>query len=314
MHSFRAFAQGKATWILNYSWDGDKKVAAPEPMMNLAMSQVMVGANFWDAPGHSMAGSNDYATRREIFSWIKAHQNTFYQPRTPISPVGVYFSPKTRDYFADEFITSYRGILILLMQKHLEFQVVTPRTLAEFQGKTLVLPDVRVLNDEERTSLKKYVDSGRTLVITGEDALQLGDAQNIARFSKCPGVEYVAALSKDFAATTPDKEQAFLDKLQPSSSVRVSASPAIATSIAQVEGAPHVFFANFVGLRGGVNPVQTPQKNIRIEVTGTSKSQGYFLPFLGEVSKVDGVVGNDKVTFTLPAIEKGAVFWWDAER
>ena len=30
MHSFRAFAQGKATWILNYSWDGDKKVAAPE--------------------------------------------------------------------------------------------------------------------------------------------------------------------------------------------------------------------------------------------------------------------------------------------
>ena len=24
MHSFRAFAQGKATWILNYSWDGDK--------------------------------------------------------------------------------------------------------------------------------------------------------------------------------------------------------------------------------------------------------------------------------------------------
>ena len=38
MHSFRAFAQGKATWILNYSWDGDKNIAPPEPMMNLAMS------------------------------------------------------------------------------------------------------------------------------------------------------------------------------------------------------------------------------------------------------------------------------------
>ena len=23
---FRAFAQGKATWILNYSWDGDRQV------------------------------------------------------------------------------------------------------------------------------------------------------------------------------------------------------------------------------------------------------------------------------------------------
>jgi hypothetical protein len=226
----------------------------------------------------------------------------------------VYFSPKTRDYFADEFITSYRGILILLMQKHLEFQVVTPRILADFQGKTLVLPDVRVLSDDEKMSLRKYVNSGRTLVITGEDASQLGDAQNIARFSKCPGAEYVAALSKDFAATTPDKEQAFLDKLQPSSSVRVFASAAMATSIAQVEGTPHVFFANFVGLRGGVNPVQTPQNNVRVEVAGTTKAQGYFLPFLGEVSKVEGVGRNGEVTFTLPVIEKGAVFWWNAGR
>ena len=57
MLTFRAFAEGKATWILNYSWDGDKNVDAREAMKNLASSQVMVGANFWDAPGHSMAGS-----------------------------------------------------------------------------------------------------------------------------------------------------------------------------------------------------------------------------------------------------------------
>src|SRR5580700_9987088 len=31
MLSFRAFAQGKASWILNYSWDGEKGVTAPEP-------------------------------------------------------------------------------------------------------------------------------------------------------------------------------------------------------------------------------------------------------------------------------------------
>ncbi len=67
MHSFRAFAQGKATWILNYSWDGDQKVDKRESMKNLAMSQIMAGANFWDAPGHSMAGSNDLATRKKIF-------------------------------------------------------------------------------------------------------------------------------------------------------------------------------------------------------------------------------------------------------
>ncbi|HYA26039.1 MAG TPA: hypothetical protein VEF05_17895, partial [Terriglobales bacterium] len=86
MHSFRAFAQGKATWILNYSWDGNKNLDAREAMMNLAMSQVMAGANFWDAPGHSMAGSNDLPTRNKIFSWIAAHEKTFYLPRSPIDP------------------------------------------------------------------------------------------------------------------------------------------------------------------------------------------------------------------------------------
>jgi hypothetical protein len=197
------------------------------------------------------------------------------------------------------------------MQKHLEFQVVTPRTLAEFQGKTLVLPNVRMLSDEEKLWLRKYVDGGRTLVITGEDTTGLGAAQNVVRFSKCPGAEYFAALNKDFAATSPDQEKVFLEKLQPSSSLRVLASAAIATSIAQVEGTPHVFFANFAGLRGGVNPLQTPQTNVRVEITGTSQARGYFLPFLGEVSKVDGVAANGEVTFTLPAIEKGAVFWWD---
>ena len=82
MYSFRAFAQGKATWILNYSWDGDKKVDKREAMMNLAASEIMTGSNLWDAPGHSMAGSNDPATRKRIFSWIKAHEDTFYLPRT----------------------------------------------------------------------------------------------------------------------------------------------------------------------------------------------------------------------------------------
>ena len=54
MATFRAFAEGKATWILNYSWDGDWRVDAGQSMQNLSMSQVMVGANFWDAEGQSM--------------------------------------------------------------------------------------------------------------------------------------------------------------------------------------------------------------------------------------------------------------------
>jgi hypothetical protein len=311
MHTFRAFAQGKATWILNYSWDGDQKVDKREAMMNLAASEIMTGSNFWDAPGHSMAGSNDRETRKKILFWIKAHEDTFYKPRTAIAPIGVYFSPETRNYYADEFISSYRGILILLMQKHLEFQVVTPRTLAAFQGHTLILPDVRVMGDDQKALLRKYVDGGRSLVITGEDASQVGARAGVVRFGKCPGKDYYAALQKSVADTGPDLEHDFLASLKSETTVRVAASNMVATSIAQVQGKTHVFFANFAGLQGGVNPVQTPQTGVQVTVPGAGSGHGFFLPFLGEVQPVTGAAGDGGMVYKLPAIEKGAVFWYE---
>ncbi|MBZ5548916.1 MAG: hypothetical protein LAO22_13340 [Acidobacteriia bacterium] len=311
MHSFRAFAQGKATWILNYSWDGDKKVDKAEAMMNLAMSEIMAGANFWDAPGHLMAGSNDLPTRKKIFSWIQAHEKTFYLPRVASHPVGVYFSPETRNIYAEDFIRSYRGMLILLMQKHWEFQVVTPRNLAEFKGETLILPEVRILNDQEREWLRKFVEQRHNLVITGTDATQLGETANVTRFPRCPGSAYMSALEGDFEHARPDSQADFLKSLKNASEVEVAASPMVATSIALVEGKPHVFLANFAGLRGGVNPVQTPQTGVRVTIAGASKGKAFFLPFLGEVQELKAVQADGGMTFTLPAISKGAVFWYE---
>ena len=309
IHSFRAFADGKATWILNYSWDGDRKVDRRESMMNLAMSEIMAGANFWDAPGHSMAGSNDPSTRTKIFSWIQQHESTFYSPREPIHPVGVYFSPETRNLYAKEFIASYRGILLLLMQKHLEFQVVTPRSLEKFRGDTLILPDVRILSAGEKDFLAKYAGAGNTLIITGADAAQLGTGQNVLRFPQCPGKAYIRALEKDFESANPDQQQDFLKSLRPQPSIRIVAGPAVATSIASVNGATHVFFANFTGLRGKVNPVQTPQERVQVIVAAGNDTVGHFLPFLGDVVNVRGTEANGSVSFTLPPISKGAVFW-----
>ncbi len=311
MHSFRAFAEGKPTWILNYSWDGDPKVDRREAMMNLAMSEVMAGANFWDAPGHSMAGSNDPPTRKKIFTWIKDHEKTFYSPRSSITPIGVYFSPQTRNLYAREFTASYRGILILLMQAHREFQVVTPRTFENFHGKTLVLPDVRVMSDSEKTWLRHYVDGQNTVLITGEDATGLGSNDRVIRMSKCPGKDYSAALQANFDDATPDLEHDLLQNLKSEAAVQVAGSPQLATSVARVDGKPHVFFANFAGLRGKVNPIQTPQSGVQVTIAGAAAGRGFFLPFLGEMQSLSGIAENGGLTFKLPTIEKGAVFWFE---
>ena len=138
MLTFRAFAQGKATWILNYSWDGEKGVTAPEPMKNLANSIVMTGANFWDAPGHSMAGRT-----------MKPQENRFSRGskkmKRPCICHGLLFirweciSLRQPRHTAKNFSPLIR-VIVVLIQQHREFQVVTPRTLANFKGETLVLP------------------------------------------------------------------------------------------------------------------------------------------------------------------------------
>ena len=314
MHSFRAFAEGKPTWILNYSWDGDKGVDPREAMKNLAMSQVMANANFWDAPGHSMAGSNDLATRTEIFHWIAAHENTFYKPRTPLHPIGVYFSESTRNRFPEEFVRAYRGVLILLMQKHLDFQIVTARTIDQFKGETLVLPDVRVVDPGEQAAFKKLISGGNRLVITGNQPEFFSQAkENVIRFDDSVGELYYRKLEESFGNTSPDIEQKFLDSLRSDSRIRVTASPLVATSIAEVEGAPHIFFANFAGLKPHEIAIPTRQKDITVEVQGKA-GKASFLPFLGDVQELTGTFENGKTTFTLPAVERGAVLWFSNTR
>jgi hypothetical protein len=308
MQTFRAFAEGKATWILNYSWDGDKKVSAPEPMRNLFMSEIMAGANVWDAATHVMSGSNDMATRKQVFAWIAAHEKTFYRPRTAIDPVGVYFSPATRNYFTKEFLGSYQGTLLLLIQSHREYQIVTPRTLASFRGKTLILPDVRVLSKEEAVALRKYAGSIGKVVAIGSLSEELLEQANVIHSADSPGARYMALAESHFEDCSPNSEKSFLDGLG-EGEIQVKASPLVAAQIASVDGSPHVFFANFMGLRGKENAVQTPEKHAEVTVPG--KVRGHFLPFLGQETTITGRFENGRTHFDLPEIAKGAVAWFE---
>jgi hypothetical protein len=309
MLSFRAFAQGKATWILNYSWDGDKNVDAREAMKTLAMSQIIVGANFWDAPGHSMAGSNDEATRTEIFQWIAENEKTLYLPRMPMQPIGVYFSPKSRDYDPENFLPSYRGLLVLLLQAHREFQVVTPKTLAEFHGQSLVLPNVSTLGANEKQALRDFIKGGGQIVITGQDATDLGSSGQLIRLADCPAKTYLAGLQRDFAQGSRQAPQSLLRALKQKQGVVVVAPPTIATNFARVDGIPHIFLANFAGLIPGKNETPVPVSGIKISVSAEDGDSLVYLPFLGKSQTLPGVRNRATIDFILPPISRGGIAW-----
>jgi hypothetical protein len=311
MRTFRAFAEDKPTWILNYSWDGNPKVDPRDAMKNLAMSELMAGANVWDAPGHSMAGSNDMATRKQIFQWIAGNQTIFSSPRSPVGSIGVYFSDTTRNYFPKEFVDSYRGVLLLLLRKHIQFQIVTPRTLAAFHGSTLVLPDVRVLSKEEVQLLRQFTASKGKLILTGESDGRLTALAHVVRFPSCPGKAYLALANANFPNASPDTQATFLHALGSQDNFQVQASDAMVVHIADVDHQTHWFFANFKGLKAGAATTPEAEHNVRLLAPSRVGQTLHILPFLGTTTIVHGVVSGDQVEFTIPEIDRGAVAWTD---
>ena len=313
MLSFRAFAEGKATWILNYSWDGDKNVDPRESMKNLAMSQIALGANFWDAKGHQMANSNDPATRAEIFAWIKRYQDHIYGVRIPLNPVGVYFSPASRDFAAQDFLPSYRGVVLLLLRSHREVQIVTPRTLTNFQGKVLVLPNVSSLDHSEINALSRYGSAGGRMVLTGMDSLGAMARGQVSRFPHCPGKEFLSDLQRDVHADPDGTARAFLEALSTPDSagatVRVVAPALVVVYAAKMGQKIHFYLSNFEGLVPGAVVTPQPQSNVRIKTPVDAGNVMHLVPFLGTESLIPGKEEGASMTFDLPTLGRGAIAW-----
>ena len=349
LYTFRAFAEGKATWMLSYSWYKTNKIEPQDPMKNLALSNIMAGANTWDARERVMSGSNDIETRKIIFKWIAENQNTFYKPRTSIKPIGVYFSPKTKTYFTDDLMKSYEGIMNLMLQSHYEFQIVTPRTLKDFSGEVLILPDVKCVSDDEVNNLKLFLEKGKGLVVTGETGQYdisgaKADINPIVKllgikdqnqkqvstgkikyiyFPECPGKQYSDLCESEFNnASWKGKDNStklnsfrtvffneVFEKFKFQPEIIIKASPFLSTQIALVEGKPHIFIANYKGLKGDEIAKQIPENDVNIQFININEGKVFYLPYLGEKIELNSKIMNGKLTCIIPVVEKGGVIW-----
>ena len=310
LRSFRAFAGDRSTWILNYSWDGAPGVKPRDAMLNLAMSELMAGVNLWDAKGHVMSGSNDMATRAEIYHWVAGHEGVFSGKRVPMGDTGVYFSDTTRNYGPKDFVASYRGVLLLLLQAHVQFQIVTPRSLSEFAGRTLVLPDVRVLSEAESVALHRFQRNGGRLVLTGHPDDKLGDLTDAIRFPDSPERNYLQAANEHFDAVRPGDQAALLQAVRGNAEIAIEAPRDVVAHLASIGGRTYIFFANFAGLQPGGVATPTPQSGVIVTAPARLGVSVHVLPFLGVERTIAGVRSGDVVRFPLPALERGAVVWF----
>ena len=91
--------------------------------------------------------------------------------------------------------------------------------------------------------------------------------------------------------------------------ITIDASPFISTQVALVEGKPHVFLANFSGLKNDQVVNQIPEKDIKINFRGTAGARVFYLPFLGQKQELKAQFRDGQVICTLPIVEKGGVVW-----
>jgi hypothetical protein len=295
MFAFRAFAGGKASWMLNYSWDGERGASVPESMKTLFAAQLTAGANTWDAKGHVMSGSNDLATRTEVFGWIAKHDERFYDAREPIDPIGVYFSPQTRNYFAEEYTKSFKKVMNLVLQSHGEFQIVTPRTLSQFRGRLLILPNARCMSDEEIGA----VGSTRLLITGDTGSLQADGAKRALNpFHDSPRAEPGSARFTEMLAGAGRGHP-----------VSVSAPPLVVSQLARVHGRLHVFLDNFKGVAAKRKVLPDSESDVEVSFDASAGSHIYVLPFLGEAAEVPARRSGGRLVARIPGFSGAAVVW-----
>src|SRR6185437_14824890 len=192
--------------------------------------------------------------------------------------------------------------------------VVTPRTLDAFHGQTLVLPGVSTLDDAERQTLKAFVDQGGRLVVLGDDATGLPQSDKKIVLPNDPGGAYFKAVEGDFAVGSAHPPQELLNALKGNGDIKLNAPTTVAANFAVVNGSPHVYLVNFGGLVPGKVVIPAPANNIKLNVPAAMGDSLSFLPFLGEAQVVHGVKRGDKLEFTLPPLERGAVVSFGTEK
>jgi len=337
MYTFRAFADGKPSWMLSYSWDKEESIVPADAIENLAMSQVMAGTNCWDAHRFVMSGSNDYSARTRVYKWISEYEKLIYAQRKPIAPIGIYFSPKTRNYFADEWTDSYLGLFTLLLQEHIEFEIITPRTLSAAKSNLIILPDVKCLCETEYEEFKAWVKNGKTLLFTGEtgnynDKRQISTNRNrmkelAALYPNAIQVQgnpertfyqflkdnYNQAAQKGKNPVCENKDvNQLLAQIRNSKSfipaIQIENADVCVTQLASVENKPTVFLSNFAGLKGSLNANPIPAKNIVITFnTAKRNAKAVLTPFLGKPQQIKGKWSQGKLIVTLPEISRGCI-------
>ena len=84
--------------------------------------------------------------------------------------------------------------------------------------------------------------------------------------------------------------------------------------IASVGGKPHVFIANFKGLKSQEIAQQAPERDVRISFAGQRGSKVYMLPLLEELQQLKCRSEVGRLACVISEIKRSVALWLDEAR
>ncbi len=104
-----------------------------------------------------------------------AHARSANFGQRPVYDVGLYFSARTRDWIGRDnpaaYFQSFQGAHKACIYEHLMCGVLLDESMSEGRLRefsVVCLPDAAILSDREITLLRRYVEAGGRLLITGQ--------------------------------------------------------------------------------------------------------------------------------------------------
>jgi hypothetical protein len=171
------------------------------------------------------------------------------------------------------------------------------------------LPDVTILDDSEKQSLGKFVSSGGRILATGRNVTGMNSSAQFQFTENCPAAQYFQNLQKDFSSGVQQMPKDFLQSVKVNSQIQLDAPPTVAANFGVVDGSPHLFLANFTGLVPGKVAIPSAVPGVKVTLPAAMGNSLAYLPFLGEIQTLQGTRQNDRIEFTLPALDRGAIVW-----
>ena len=161
-----------AVWLLSYVKHGKVDLARFHASLVITM-----GFNYYTSGDIGMAGIVDEQFMHDFFEWLSNYDEYFYGWNYEAN-VAVVFSRYTLDYLDRGSWGGYayhdgiKGILMMLIESNIPFEVITERDLDNLSKYDLViLPDYACMDESEAEKIRQYVANGGKIVVINETSL-----------------------------------------------------------------------------------------------------------------------------------------------